>query len=958
MGTIKTKKKSKLKSILKWTGVSFLALLILLICIPYFYKNEIKELVISEVNKTLLADFEMGDFDLTLLSSFPKMSITLKDTKITGRDEFKGVELANIKEFTAEVGFWSIIKGDTMEIDEIHLIEPKFDVRILQNGKANYDITIPDSVQTPDQAEPSKFKLTLKNYSIQNATIRYDDKASDMFSELINLSHEGQGDLTADIIDFATKTTIDELTVSMEGVDYFSKIKTSADVNLLMEFTEKTSKFTFKENEIGLNALKFSFDGFYEMLEGYDNMDIKLNASKASFKDFISLIPAFYRSGYESMLANGNLAFGGMIKGKMDDKNMPAWDFNLSVNNGKIKYADLPGSIDNIQIKAGSKFKGGSNLDLMTLDVPKFHADFVGNTIDANLGLKNPMSDPHIISKIIAKVDLGTLGKIMPLEPGETYQGKLDTDIELNGKMSSIESEKYEEFQAVGTLLLSDFNYKSSDLPNEVSVKNMLFRFSPQNLTLENLEAKMGKSDFKMAGKIDNYLAYALQDSTLHGNFDFHSKHLDLDELMGEEETTTTANTEANTQESTNSETSEPMLIPSNIDFTLNTKIDDTKYSGISIKNLNGKVRLKEEVASLDHLMMETMGGTVGLNGKYDTRNHEKPAVDFGYSLTEIDIQELSSNFLTIEKLAPISKYAKGKINSSFSMKSLLNANMEPDFNSLNGAGDLFTKMVTISGFKPLEKIGDAMKMNHLSNQTIKDLKAFFKFENGKITLTPFDVKLGKIATNISGSSSFNQDIDYDLKMNVPKEEIPASMIKIIEDQIKKANSLAPMLNLKGIPDQIPVVVKVIGKMTDPKVTTDFKEAILKATGNKDAIIDNIKETVKDTVKAIINNQIDDIKEDLNAKKEQILADAQKQADKVKVESKNAAKKVREEGAKQAKTLMDEAGNNPVKKKAAEIAGNKIIKEADEKATKIEKEGDAKADDIMNKARAKADAIH
>ena len=53
-----------------------------------------------------------------------------------------------------------------------------------------------------------------------------------------------------------------------------------------------------------------------------------------------------------------------------------------------------------------------------------------------------------------------------------------------------------------------------------------------------------------------------------------------------------------------------------------------------------------------------------------------------------------------------------------------------------------------------------------------------------------------------------------------------------------------------------------------------------------------------------------------------------------------------------------EAGSNPIKKKAAELTGNKLKKEAEEKAQKIEKTGEDKADDIMDIARKKADAVN
>ncbi len=951
------KKKSIVRRILKWSGIGLLIALFGLILVPIFFKDEIKNMVIDEVNNSLNAKLSMGDFDLTFISSFPNMTIELNDTKLVGVGKFKDVELANIKQFVANVGFWSVVSGDQVEIERIHLEEPHFDVRILADGTANYDIVKPDSVKTPEQQEePSNFKLSLKEYSISKANIKYDDQSSDMFAEIKNLDHLGTGDLTADVIDFETTTSMDELTYNMDGISYLTKVKTNAIVNLLMEFTDKTSKFTLKENEFKLNALTFSIDGFYEMLENRDNMDLKLNASKATFKEFLSLIPTFYQSGYESMVTKGNLALGGYVKGIMDDKNMPGWDFKLNVDKASIKYPDLPGTISNIIVAAGSKFAGGEDMDKMTIDVEKFHADFVGNTIDANLKMRNPMTDPLLVSKIVAKMDLATLKNVIPMGEGESYTGKLNANVDLNGRMSSLDNGDYEAFKAEGTLELMNMIYKSAGLNDQVAINDLLFRFSPKNLSLEKLNAKTGKSDFAMAGTIDNYMGYVFRNELLKGNFSFTSNNLDLDELMNLVPASESAPEASNATEETAS--SEPTLIPDNLDFALNTSISNLRYNGMDIKNVKGNVRLKEEVASLDDLTMNTMGGTIGLKGSYSTKDHSKPKVDFAYTLKDIDIKQLADNFVTIEKLAPIAKYAKGKISSNFEMKSDLTANLEPVMASLSGLGDLTTSTLTISGFKPMEKMSEALNISKLSSQTLKDIRAKFQFSDGKVTVKPFDVQMGKIKTNIAGFTTFDQKINYDLKMMIPKEEIPAAMIKAVEQAISKLNSLTPNLDMKSIPAVIPVKVGMGGTVTDPKVTNNFKEALLEATGNlKDQLIDNIKETVKDTVTAIVKDKVNEVKEDLNAKKQEILDDAQKQADKVKAEAKKAADVVRAEGKKQADALMQQAGSNPLKQKAAQISGDKLKKEAEEKAQKIEKEGNQKADQIMATARQKADQI-
>ena len=947
-------KKSKVKSILKWTGISLLLLIIIGITIPIIFKDDIKEAVLKEANKSLLADVELKDFDLTFISSFPHITAKLEGLKVTGKDKnFKGVVLASMESFEAHLNFWSVVGGDKMEVEAITLNKPAFDVRVLKDGTANYNIAKPDSIKTPEEKEePSAFKLSLKKYEINNANIRYDDASMDMFTDIKNLTHVGKGDLTADVIDFETTTSMDAFTYEMDGMSYLSEVKTNFVVNLLMEFTEKTSKFTLKENTFELNALKFSLDGFYEMLEKKDNMDLKLNASEATFKDFLSLIPSFYKSGYENMVTNGTLAMHAKVKGIMDDKNMPGWDAGIVVKNASVQYQGLPQSIKNIAIKAGSSFAGGANMDLMKLDVDQFHADFAGNVLDLVLKMRNPMTDPLIDANVKAKVNLATLGQVMPMAPGEQYKGKLNADISLNGRMSTIEQERYEDFKADGLIQLMDVLYKSTDLPAPVQVKDMKLHFTPKNLRLENLIAQMGASDFSMNGTIDNYLAYVFRNELLKGTFNFNSNTLDLDALMGT--SSTPAPTDDKPAEPAPA-TTEPVLIPDNLDVTLNMDVKTIKYNGISIQNTKGSVGLKEEIASLNNLKMNVLGGTVGLDGSYNSQNHQKPAVNFAYNIQQIAIADLAKNFVTVEKLAPIAKYAKGKISTSFTMKTTLQPSMEPVYSTLSGNGDISSNEISVSGFEPLTKLANELNMQKLATQTLRDFKAKFKFENGKISLTPFTIKLGKVNTDVSGSSSFEQDIDYKLMMNIPREEIPASALKAVEEGLKKLNNLPIKLKLQELPAIIPVPASITGKVTKPVVKVDLKEAIGKLTGNlknsvKD-VVNQAKDSVKTVVKQKLTEKVNEVKEDLNKKKQEAIAEAQRQADKVKAEAKRAADAVRAEGNKQADALIAEAGGNPIKKKLAETAATKIRKTAEEKAQKMEQEASQKADEIMNKVK-------
>jgi hypothetical protein len=962
------KKKSLVKRLLKWMSISFFAIILVLILVPVLFKDQIKDLVLDEANKMLKADVALEDFDLTFISSFPKMTLQLDGISVTGRDEFEGVKLADIQRFDAHLGFWSVIRGDDIEIKSIALHDPKFDVRILQDGTANYDIMkTEEEIQEeyPEEAaESAPFNLRLSHYEINNAFIRYDDVPGDMFAEIVKLTHSGNGDLSADVIDFETKTTIEALTYRMEGISYLSEVKTDLVMNLLMEFKEGSDKFTLKENELKLNNLALSFDGYYEMLEGHDDMDIVLKADKTTFKDVLSLVPAFYHTGYESMLASGSMKLNGFVKGKMDEVNMPAFNLGLQVSEAGINYPDMPGSVDKISLDVKTSFPGGSDLDQVVVDMKSFHAEFVENTIDAKLFLKNPMTDPYVKSSLIANVDLATVDQVYPLAEKEKLNGVLLSDLFLEGRMSTIEEERYEDFKANGSLKLTEMHYQSQDIPDGVDISEMKFLFSPENLTLEKLSAKMGASDFQMDGTIDNYMGYMFKEEALAGVFNFSSSLIDVDALMpdyAESETPSSESTESADEVVPESSSDvEPMLVPGNIDFVLNTKIDVLRYDGLDIKDINGKVSLKEEVARLDNLQMNTLGGKVGLSGLYKTVNKSVPQVEFAYDLEQIDIQSLVEYFPSVVTMASVSKHAYGNVSSRFNLVGDLQPDFTPVYNSLTGEGTLSTAEVEIKGYEPIERLQRTVEIEQLKNTKFKNVNVKFVFKDGKVEVDPFNLKMGNISTTISGTTSFEQEIDYSVKMLVPKSAIPSSILATAEKAISAAQKI-PGFKMKELPAMIPVNALITNTVTDPKIKTDFKEQLMELGGDvkgagKD-LIDDTVEKAKDSVKAIVDEKVEDVKDDLKERRDKLINDAQKRADQVVSEAQKLADKTRQEADKNAQKIIDEAGNNPLKKKAAELAANKTRKSGEDAALKIEREAKEKADAIMKEAREKASRL-
>ncbi|MEN8811357.1 MAG: AsmA-like C-terminal region-containing protein [Flavobacteriales bacterium] len=961
-----------MRKILKWVGITVLILLITLISLPFIFKGKLIEIVKQEVNNSVKAQVDWGDFDLTLFSSFPDFSFDIQDVKVAGVDEFEGITLAAIKNTSIDLDLMSVLRGGKIKIKSILIENPEVNVIVNKDTLANYDIVKSSEEEVDVAADTSvtEYEIGLNTLIISNANISYDDKVGNMSSVIKNMDLELSGDFTQDIFDVLIASSIQELTVSDGPVSYLNKtnVTLNAGVNI-----DKFETYTLKENTLKLNELELGFNGFVELLAESMNMDLTFNSKQTEFKNILSLVPAVYMSDFESVKTKGKFELKGMMKGEMKGEDYPEFDISMAIDEGYFKYPDLPNSVTNIDVKTRITHPQG-DLDLMVLDISKFSMKMADNPLKGNLKVAYPMTDPLISSEILTKLDLAKLGTVIPMGENEKLNGTIDADIVLAGRLSSIEKEEYQNFKAEGDLVVSNMQYASKDLPYEVMVNAMEMKFSPQYVDLKNLDTKIGNSDIQAKGKIDNILPYVFNNEVLKGSMHVTSTMLDVDDLMR----TVEGETETKTEISDSSAAYEVIKVPGAYDLNLTTDIKQMIYDGTFIKNIRGAVSVKDKVAKLSDVNLDMLEGKIVLNGSYNTQK-TNPVVNFDYDVKGVDIEQTAAFFGAIETIAPILKKCKGKISTNMKVSTELDQNMEPVYNTINGAGGLLANNLTVEGIKSLEKIADLLKVKELATQSEDKLKLAFSFTNGRAIVNPFDVKLSGINSTISGSTGFDQTIEYDVAMQVPKAKLGNKANEVAESLFGKAKLGGKQFT---IPDVIPVKFKIGGTVTNPKVVGGLKD---KAS----SMVTDVKDKVADTIKKTYNAQIDNLMNAARGQGDKLKQEAKAQADKLREEGRKAtqeAKNKADEIAKEAKKKAEEEadklankGANPFEKiankKLAEAGKKKAIEQiektkqkaytqseiisnqAEEKADKLEAEADKQAQKILDAAQIKADGM-
>lgn len=937
------KKKSLFRRILKWTGITFLVLIILIILAPFIFKDKIVQLVKDEANKNLNAKVDFGDFDLTLFSSFPDFRFKIQNVSVIGVQPFENDTLAYIKELSLDLNIKSVISGDKYKVNAIVLDSPVINGIVMADGKANWDITKPSTDTTKaaaDTSAPSKFDVQLSELEIKHANITYNDMQGNMSATLKDLNYTMSGDFTQDNFTMKNLLDIAEVTVNDGGVGYLTKVKTHFKADIDMDMPHM--KFVFKENELSLNDLGLGFDGSVEMPSSDITMDLKFAAKQTDFKAILSLIPSVYSKDFGSVQTSGKLALDGYAKGtyhsSADGKSdkYPAFAVNLKVDNAMFKYPSLPKSVNNINIDVHVE-DTKDYLDAMVIDVNKFHLEMAGNPVNMWAHVKTPMSDPDLSAEIKALIDLTSVKEFIPLDKGDEVNGTIKADISAAGRVSSLEKQEYDKFKAAGTLEIDKMNYKTATLPYQVMLNMMKLNFTNQFVELTGFDAKMGNSDIRATGKIENFIQYIFKDSLIKGHFAMQSNLIDLNQLMASPSSSAAATASAAPAPADTVPMS-VMEVPGNIDFNLDATIGKVKYTNLDLDNMVGNIVVRNKKVDMTNLKMNVLGGTALLNGYYETQNPKKPTVNMSVVVDHFDIQTTFNAFNTVQKLAPIGKYAKGMFTASLeNFSATLTPKMEPDMNTLKGNGVFKTDKVSVGGFEPFVKLGDALKMDKLKNLDIQNVDLSYEFKDGRVALRkPANIKIDKINAEVTGSTGFDQTIDYNWKMQIPSEMFGSQANSLVTSLLGQANAAAGT-NL-SVPKIINVNVGFGGTITKPTIKTGMKG------GEGQSATDAVKEQV-----------VNAVKDQANQEAQKILADAQAQVAKIKADAQAASDKLKQEGYAAADKQVDDV-KNPLAKIAAKKAADLSKKEVDKQAQKILDEADAKCNKILEDAKAKSAA--
>ncbi len=818
-----------------------------MLAIPVLFKPAILQATKNTINKEVNAKVEFSDLRISLFKDFPKVSLELTDVLVKGKNEFSGDTLLFATSVNAITNWNSVFKKSGRSVEEISILNPKVNLIVNETEKANWDLSNEKQadqpvVNMPEQAPDNNsnaFELQVDNVEIKDAIVTYTDIPAKLNLRFSGMNFSVSGKLYNTSTLLQTNGSVKDFLLNYNGVDYISH--TTLETETLLEVEFEKAGILFVKNELRINRLPLELTGRIDFPSDSIFFNLLLKTKESGFDNFLALIPPVYSGYLKDVTTSGNANVTSRLGGYYYEDNYPAFVLNISVVDGNAQFKDLPGKIEkvNADIKI-SKPQG--KIDKTEITIKKAHAEINKTPIDLTMKISDLTSDTRFDGSLVGALNFSDLRNTLPMDSAN-MSGSIDANLFVKGNYSSIEKEEYDKILATGIVMLNNFTYDSPTLTQRIFVPTGMMEFSPQNVFLRNLNIKVGQSDFKLTGKVANYLNYLLKDGTISGSLQLNSSFVNFNELLRlqqpEKQKQVDNNSQAN-QESKPAKSEQKQQaeeenltidIPENIDLTFTSKINKAVFDRVPVTQIDGLITMKDGKLNMNGLNMNLLEGVLSLTGSYQNTTQNQPLFDFGFNASNIDIPTASGTLTSMQNLFPVAGHSQGKLNTKFNLKGQLSSDHKIIGRSVNGYGNFSTVNLEINNSPVFNELKGILKPEKLQHVKVDDFQGNFTIENGNIDLKPFKTRVADQETTVKGTISAENLLDMRLDFIVNRDAFGTDIQNILS--ILPGNEKIKIL---------PAGVLIKGPANEPEVKMDLTET---------------RKTVADATKGELQNSLD-----------------------------------------------------------------------------------------------------
>lgn len=775
----------------------------------YFGGKLLRKVIVNELNQQLNVRMQVGSFELNSLKNFPLVG--MRATKVIiyeSRDHFYKPMLE-----AGEIVF---------VFNPLKLLQSKYDIERLEfngggarlyighNQKTNFKLFKTDS--TNNNGDQNPFNLDLKKLYFSNFRVFYQNDPEQQSANVLLKDLEVSGKLGND--KYTLKTMGSAHIGHLSFASQTAIEKKWCSINLSLDVNKKAERILIKEAEVEVEDLMLTLEGSASWRRNKKKVDLSFAGKNVDIQSILSFLPNSYKNQLDGLKSNGQISVSGYVKGALDNKVLPELSVNIQCEDIALFWPKFEVDCRSFNAQASLSSNPTKNNGALILNIPSFALKTANSSLSGSLAIPN-LRAPSLSGNLKGNAVFADFKQAFKQAGLTNPSGKGRFDLFFNLKWNET-LEEYDFIQSVakGSLDVNGLNISDKEGNPFLSDLSLKCGIAQNALNNVNLKSKVKSSDVHFVGSIKNWRTYLFNNQHLEVEGSLKGNHFNLNELL----------TSSSNQENT-SPNSNPINLDYRVNLLLDLSLDYFEWANLKSTALAGSFNWKNGGMYFNNMRFNAWKGS-NLLKAYLIPNSSGFVLSGILESAGTDIEVLFSDFSNFGQTEFTSNNLKGSLQTTVQLDMLFDRSFNPDEKSISCIAQIKIDDGQLNNYEPMQALSSFIALHDLKNVRFQSFENTLRIENRVVYIPFMSVKNNAMNLELSGTHSFDNYIDYRMKVRVTDLLATKSgwALRKREDQLtsEEDGGMSVRIHMYGTPDDLKI--KYDKKSTLKNVTQEAKK--------------------------------------------------------------------------------------------------------------------------------------
>jgi hypothetical protein len=374
------------------------------------------------------------------------------------------------------------------------------------------------------------------------------------------------------------------------------------------------------------------------------------------------------------------------------------------------------------------------------------------------------------------------------------------------------------QWNIAGTLDVGRARIRTPHFPLRTQIVEGAIDFSADSVKIKKLQVRLGRARINLQGDIKGIRQALLNNRRVTAAFQMEADTINLNQMIralaaGSNYNFRDSRTKDSIAGALLDESKElPMtvqdtlpagvfVVPRNIDFTLQAKINKTYYSKMELDRVNTQVIVRNQAIQVPDASLHSNIGDLRLALVYQAQNPKGAEIGLDLFLQQIQVKELIGTFPLFDTLTPMLRSFEGVVDCHMTGLSKLDSLMNVDFATATASCSLSGKNLMLLDGETFSSIAKTLYFKNKQRNLIDSVSLELILRDNYLLIFPFVLSIDRYQVAVGGTQHLDMHFDYHISIL----KWPVPLLKI-------------GLNLTGTPDnmKIRLAKRLYADLDDP----------------------------------------------------------------------------------------------------------------------------------------------